>query len=293
MSARAVAATRVDGARADDVAPDPAVGDATVHPGRAPYRAWVEQVMGMPVTVQVRGAEVRAGGRLAEVADDVVQALFADLRDVDARFSTYTPLSEISRLQRGEVRLEGCSPDVVEVERLCRTALERTHGAFDAWNCVLGRPGVFDPTGLVKSWAVTRAARRLAPLTSAGLSWAVNAGGDILVRCAPDDDAWLVGIEDPVDRSRVLATVPMRDGGVATSGLAARGAHIVDPRASSPATQVLAVTVVGPSLTWADVWATALVAEGEHAVEVSSGIYGTSGMIKFSDGRVHVWSNPV
>lgn len=221
-----------------------------------------------------------------------MRAVFDDLRVLDARFSTYRPDSEVSRLQRGEVSLEDCSADVREVERLCRTALERTAGTFDAWNCVPGRSGVFDPTGLVKGWAVARAARRLGTLNETGLSWAVNAGGDILVRNAPEDAVpWVIGIEDPFDRTQVLATVPVRDGAVATSGLAARGAHIVDPRRREAAVQVAAATVVGPSLTWADVFATALVVHGRQGVDWARGLHGTAGMIVMADGAVHRWAN--
>ena len=40
---------------------------------------------------------------------------------------------------------------------------------------------------------------------------------------------------------------------MATSGTAERGAHIVDPRTGrSAVTDLVAVTVVGPRLTWAD-----------------------------------------
>jgi thiamine biosynthesis lipoprotein len=53
---------------------------------------------------------------------------------------------------------------------------------------------------------------------------------------------------------------------VATSGTAERGAHIVDPRTGrSAVTDLLAVTVIGPSLTWADCWATAAFAMGSRA----------------------------
>lgn len=263
---------------------------AATAPAAAPsssFRAWVEQIMGMPISVQVRGEGARS-----QAADDAVRAVFDHLRILEARFSTYRPDSEIRRLQRGDVSLEACSADVREVERLCRTALERTAGAFDAWNCVPGRPGVFDPTGLVKGWAVARAARRLGTLNETGLSWAVNAGGDILVRNAPDDAVpWVIGIEDPFDRTQVLATVPVRDGAVATSGLAARGAHIVDPRRREPAVEVAAATVVGPSLTWADVFATALVVHGRQGVDWARGLHGTAGMIVMADGAVHRWAN--
>ena len=52
---------------------------------------------------------------------------------------------------------------------------------------------------------------------------------------------------------------------VATSGTAERGAHIVDPRTGrSAVTDLVAVTVVAPSLTWADCWATAAFAMGSR-----------------------------
>ena len=79
----------------------------------------------------------------------------------------------------------------------------------------------------------------------------------------PTRPDWTVGIEDPHDRSRLLATLPLRSGGVATSGSAARGAHVLDPRTGEPGGGgLLSVTVVGPSLLWADVYATAAFARG-------------------------------
>ncbi len=89
----------------------------------------------------------------------------------------------------------------------------------------------------------------------------------------------------------MLATVPVRDGAVATSGLAARGSHILDPRRREVAAEVMAATVVGPSLVWADVFATALVARGREAVTWAQGLHGTAGMIVLVDGEVHRWAN--
>jgi thiamine biosynthesis lipoprotein len=51
----------------------------------------------------------------------------------------------------------------------------------------------------------------------------------------------------------------------ASSGTAERGAHIVDPRTGrSAVTDLVAVTVVAPRLTWADCWATAAFAMGSR-----------------------------
>ena len=250
-------------------------------PGR---RAWVEQIMGMPISVHVRGA----GSRDPATARAARQ-LFASLRVADALFSTYRQDSEISRLQRGELDLGAADPAVREVHRLCEAARIRTGGYVDAWAAVPGRPGLFDPTVLVKTWAVARAARHFDALP--GLALAVGAGGDIALRAGAEPQPWQIGIEDPRDRTRTLATVPVPDGGIATSGLAARGAHIVDPHTGKAATEVLSATVIGPSLLWADVWATAVVARGASAIDWVGTLHGTSGLLVLADGTVHRWQN--
>ena len=52
--------------------------------------------------------------------------------------------------------------------------------------------------------------------------------------------------------------VPVTTGGVATSGTAARGAHLYDPRTGQWVGRAGSTTVVGPTLAEADIWATAL-----------------------------------
>jgi len=249
-------------------------------------RAWVEQIMGMPISIHVRGPE-----RPGEVADVAVRAVFDELRWVDATFSPYREESELRRLQRGRLTLEQCDPTMTQVQQLCLTARERTDGYFDAWACSDLGLGVFDPTGLVKTWAVARAARHL---RGAGLDdFALNAGGDILFATAHDAPAWQVGIEDPADTSRMLATVPIRDGAIATSGRAARGAHIVNPKTGSRDSALAAATVIGPSLLWADVFTTAAIARGDSAREWVEELAGTSGLLVWADGETHGWENPV
>ncbi|MYR46138.1 FAD:protein FMN transferase, partial [Streptomyces sp. SID5910] len=79
---------------------------------------------------------------------------------------------------------------------------------------------------------------------------------------------WRVGVADPLRPGGLAAVVSAAGAGelaVATSGTAERGAHIVDPRTGRPAvTDLVAVTVVGPRLTWADCWATAAFAMGSR-----------------------------
>ena len=226
-----------------------------------PRRAWIEQIMGLPVSVHLRGPDV--DGAEAELR---VGALFADLRRADAVFSTYRAGSQLNQVARGELDVAYADETLAEVLALCELARTRTEGWFDARSLPgpTGGSPRLDPSGLVKGWAIQRAARRLEHFTGHG--WCLNAGGDVLVATAPGHPPWRVGIEDPDDPSRLLRVVTVADGAVATSGHAHRGAHIIDPFTGRPAAKVRAVTVVGPSMLWADVYATAAAARGLSAL---------------------------
>jgi thiamine biosynthesis lipoprotein len=259
-------------------------GPGREHPVTAvPRRAWVEQIMGMPISVHLRGDSV--GGAAAAAA---VAAVFADLRIVDAVFSTYRADSDVMRLNRKEVDLAGCHGEVAEVVELCDLARLRTGGLFNPELPAPDGGRWFDPSGLVKGWAVERAAAHLAALADPeGLDFCLNAGGDVVVGTASDDSpAWRVGIEDPADLSRILCVLPLRRGGVATSGSVHRGAHIVDPRTGAPASSLRAATVTGPSLMWADVYATAAVVRGADALEWIDSLAGYEGLIVTPDGQL-------
>ena len=215
--------------------------------------------MGLPISVLARGA---AAG--ADAAQEAVAAVYAELVEVDARFSPYRDDSEVSRLARGELRLVDCAADVQDVAVRCERFRELTGGVFDAT-----RPdGRWDPSGLVKGWAVERAARHLSAVPD--LDWCLNAGGDVVVVC-PSGEPFNVGIQDPFESTRVAAVVACRAGAVATSGTAARGEHLYDPRSGGAAVGSASVTVVGPSLEAADVLATAAFVGGLDLVAVLPG----------------------
>jgi thiamine biosynthesis lipoprotein len=59
----------------------------------------------------------------------------------------------------------------------------------------------------------------------------------------------------------------LRDGAVATSARYERGDHIIDGRTGRPATGLLSMTVVAPTLTEADTVATAAFAMGTEGIE--------------------------
>ncbi len=237
--------------------------------------------MGMPVSVLARGSAARG-----QAAEDAARAVFAQLRAADAMFSTYRPDSAVSRLSAGELDLVACPAEVREVARRCAAARELTGGLFDA-----DRPdGRWDPSGLVKGWAAERAAWRLAE--AADVDWCLNCGGDVVV-LSPSGAPFVVGIADPADRTRVAAAIPCVAGAVATSGTAARGAHLYDPRTAAPvAPRWCSVTVLGPSLETADVLATAAFVAGPAWRELIATVDGYAGMAIAADGKrqlTHTW----
>src|SRR5205085_2187959 len=142
---------------------------------------------------------------------------------------------------------------------------------------------VLDPSGVVKGWAVERAAAALDQLPDT--DYCLSAGGDLTCRTLdPGGTPWRIGVEDPADPSRVLAVLPVLTGAVATSGTAHRGQHLVDARTGRPPSGVASVTVVARSLTWADIDATAAYAMGPEAARWLETRPGRSGLVVWADG---------
>ena len=193
--------------------------------------------MGLPVSVLARGEQADSAR-----ADAAVREVFAELVEVDRVFSPYKTDSAVSLLARGEVGWDDVDPVVREVAERCERARELTGGLFDP-----ELPGGgWDPSGLVKGWAVERAGERLREVSD--LDWCLNAGGDVLVLC-PSNRPFTVGIQDPRDPGRVVTSVARTDGAVATSGTAARGAHLYDPRTGESGGDPMAVGVGERSVT--------------------------------------------
>lgn len=245
----------------------------------------VEQVMGMPISLALRGQpvdDVRA--------DEAWAAALAGLREVDRIFSTYRPGSVISRLGRGDLDLAGCPPEVGEVLAIAERARIESEGAFD-----IRRPGpdgapMLDPSGVVKGWAVQRAAAAFEALD--GTDFCLSAGGDLVCRSRqPDSTGWRIGIEDPHEPDRIVAVVPIHNGAVATSGLTHRGAHIVDPRSGEAPSALASVTVVGDDLTWVDIDATAAFVLGERG-SAWLAERGRTGVIVDANGTVMPFGPP-
>ena len=223
----------------------------------------IRDIMGMPIEIDVRDDGID------------VAPVFAWLRHIDATFSTYKPDSEISRLDRGELTLDECSPEVDEVLTRCLALRHETRGYFD-----VRAGGRLDPSGLVKGWAVAGAARNL--VAAGARSLFINAGGDIATRGGP----WRIGIRHPLQRERLAAVLEGSDLAVATSGEYERGRHVIDPHTGRPPDGLLSVTIVGPDLATADAYATAAFAMGADGPVWAATLAGYDALCITTDQRV-------
>ncbi len=181
---------------------------------------------------------------------------------VDRDFSTYKEGSWVSRLRRGDVAIEDCPDDVIEVWDLCAQAKWLSDGAFDPWAV----KGGFDPSGLVKGWAADTCADLL---VAAGVPHVqVNAAGDLALRGGWFDSAseeikpWSIGVVNPTNTLEVVKVYEITDGAIATSGTYERGAHIHDPQTGMIAIGAASATVVGPLGWLCDAMATAVMVGG-------------------------------
>ncbi|MCU1593714.1 MAG: thiamine biosynthesis protein [Frankiales bacterium] len=228
----------------------------------------VEHVMGTVFSIAVRDP----GQWDAAIADVV-----AWLHRVDGLFSTYKPDSEISRLRDGRLTIEAADPLVRSILDRCRDYEEQTDQYFTAY-----LPGGLDPSGLVKGWAIEQASQLLRQHGSS--NHAVNGGGDMqLAGESAPGQPWRVGISDPHDRSKLLTVVTGRDLAVATSGTSERGDHIVNPRTGSIRHGLASVTVIGPSVEQADVFATAAMAMGSPALTWLDSLPGHHALVVYDD----------
>ena len=166
----------------------------------------------------------RAMGCDVAVAGGDPTAVAAVLKRWETAFSLFRPQSELSRVNRSPARVLAVSPLFVRALGVALDMAAETDGlveptlcgrwselALSKWLLFRPRDLRLDLNGVVKALAVDEAA---ATLDGPGF---VSVGGDLAVR-GPVDVAL------PAD-----GAIRVVSGGLATSGTASRGSHLVDP----------------------------------------------------------------
>jgi thiamine biosynthesis lipoprotein len=131
-----------------------------------------------------------------------------------------------------------------------------------------------DLGGIAKGWIAEKAAGILAEVAP---TCAVNAGGDMFLVGLPDgQEAWEIGLEDPLHPEKDLALLKIKPGALATSSITKRTwvqnkttrHHVIDPRTGKPAdTDWLSMTVVAPHASTTEVYAKALLIAGKEDIQ--------------------------
>jgi len=227
-------------------------------------------LMGMPITIEVLDALV---------ADEVFDEVYAYLKYVDAKFSTYKEDSEISRINRGELTINRASDDMRLIFSLAEQTKQETRGYFD-----IQHNGMIDPSGLVKGWAVYNAAEILRQ--KGFRHFYVDAGGDVQVagkNC--QGQAWRLGIRNPFNIHEIVKVLAVSDCGIATSGTSIRGKHIYNPKGvDAIMDDSISLTVIGPNVYEADRFATAAFAMGRAGILFIEELAGFEGYLIDSNG---------
>ena len=214
-------------------------------------------LMGMPVTVEI--ADPTTG---PPVLQNIIKKVFDYFVYIDETFSTYKTTSEISAINAGQLTIKDASADMRKIFELSEETKKISGGYFD-----IKKPdGSYDPSGMVKGWAIKNAADMIA--REGFKNFYVDAGGDIQTSGRnADGKKWAIGIKDPWNERQNVKVIYASGEGVATSGTYIRGDHIYDPKTGKPANEILSLTVVGPNIYETDRFATAAFAMGRKSIE--------------------------
>lgn len=129
----------------------------------------------------------------------------------------------------------------------------------------------------------------------------LSVGGNVrAIGSKPNDQAWQVGIQDPMLHDQVLETLEIRSGAVVTSGVYERNFHydgklyhhIIDPQSLYPSERYLSVSLIGPDSGLADGLATALFNLDEDQGNALAKKYGYRVIRVLPNGEVRHFTPP-
>jgi FAD:protein FMN transferase len=208
-----------------------------------------------------------------------IQTIFDYFSHIDAVFNTFREDSEMSRINANNVPRSKWSHEVKKVIDLAEETKRQTNGFFE-----IQRNGSLDPLGIVKGWAVHNACDML--LDDGLENFYIEAGGDIEAHGNNEKGkSWSVGIRNPFNRKEIVKKLIIQNKGTATSGTYIRGNHIINPFSpTTPITDIVSLTVIGPDILEADRMATAAFAMGKNGISFIRTLPGFEGYVIDSRG---------
>lgn len=259
------------------------------------------------------GCEILLCARDEDAARAAAEVAVGEVRRIEQKYSRYRADSIVSQINQaaGTGLWTDCDPETQWLLDYADTLYRDSGGLFDITSGVLRRAWDFqagivpedadlerllpligwsrveregtrarlpragmelDFGGFGKEYASDSAA---ASLTKIGIRHGyVNLGGDIrVVGPQPDGQAWRIAIQDPRQRDRIVASIPVQQGGLATSGDyekfferdGQRYCHILNPHTGKPVTHWRSVSILAPLAIVAGSYSTIAMLKGEAA----------------------------
>ncbi len=246
--------------------------------------------MGMPIIVEITDDSAENSAQennsfeknAKPEAEKTMEEIFNYFREVDEKFSPFKKNSELMKINTGALNPENASAEMKEVFALSEETRQITKGYF---NIELIK-GVYDPSGLVKGWAIWNASKILA---SRGFkNFYISAGGDIQAQGRNSaGKPWNIGIKNPFNPKEIVKIICTggKSRGIATSGTYEQGQHIYNPlNRASIIKDIVSLTVVGPNIYEADRFATAAFAMGGKGINFIENTAGLEGYMIDKNG---------
>ena len=286
-------------------------------------------VMGTAIRVELWSDDARAGAA-------AIDAVMAEMHRIDRAMSPHKPHSELSRINREAASMAvPLSQEMTRLLAQAERFAELSGGAFDitfaavgqlydyrtgtrpseaalataraavGWRHLqldagkrtvrFGKPGMrIDLGGFAKGHAVDNACRILRGL---GVRHAmVSAGGDSRVVGDRRGRPWMIGVRDPRRADAVIATLPLEDVSISTSGDyerffdadGERFHHVIDPVTGRSPSSVRSVTVIADDgLTTEAMAKTVFVLGVVNGLRVIESQPGVDAVVVDSGGKLH------
>jgi len=191
----------------------------------------------------------------AEIARQAARAALDEIRRLSGILSTYDPDSEIRRFEREPDSRQELSRELAYVFGLYRYWNERTEGVLSMRPAGADTPLNVDALG--KAYILDRTAAFLKVRTPNLRGLVLNIGGDAVV-WGRSCELGVIDPRGPHDNAEPLTRIVLENEAVATSGIYARGPHLIDARTGRLPLSPASATVIAPDAVTANALATTL-----------------------------------
>jgi thiamine biosynthesis lipoprotein ApbE len=213
----------------------------------------------------------------AEIARQAARTTLDEINRLSRILSTYDPHSEVCRFEREpNNRYQGVSRELAHVFELYRYWQKRTEGVLSMRPA--GEDAPINVDALGKAYIIDRVAALLKVRTPNLEGLVLNIGGDIVVWGRGCE----LGVIDPSaahDNSEPLTRIALENEAVATSGIYARGAHLIDARTGKLPPFPASATVIARDAVTANALATTLcIVDNREGMDLVGRIPGAEAM---------------